>query len=44
MATVNVITVNGIDYAIIDDGGGGFTSMTKAEYDAQQSQLATPTP
>ena len=41
----DVLTLDGLmtTYAVIDVGNGGFISMTKVEYDAQQLQLATPT-
>jgi hypothetical protein len=31
------------EHAIIDRGGGEFTSMTKAHYEAMQAEQSTPT-
>ena len=39
MDKISFITVNEIEYAIIDKGNGEFTSMPKATYDAQAKQL-----
>ena len=30
------------EHAIIDNGDGSFTSMTKAEYDRRQAEQSTP--
>jgi hypothetical protein len=49
MDNVTFVTVNEVDFAIIDRGNGEFTSMLKADYEAQQaastlpSELSTPT-
>ena len=37
MEKVNIVKIDGNDYAIIDRGNGEFTSMTKATYDEQQA-------
>ena len=37
IGSVQIINVQGTDYAIIDEGNGGFTSMTKVYHDAQIS-------
>jgi hypothetical protein len=42
MDKVTYITVNEIEYAIIDRGNGEYTSMTRAFYDEQQAALSTP--
>jgi hypothetical protein len=42
MDNVTFITVQEVEYAIIDRGNGEFTSMTKAYYDAQQAEQSTP--
>jgi hypothetical protein len=42
MDKITYITVNEIEYAIIDRGNGEYTSMTKAFYDQQQAALSTP--
>ena len=44
MDKVTYITVNEIEYAIIDRGNGEFTSMTKAHYEAQQVEHLTEIP
>ncbi len=44
MDKVTYITVNEIEYAIIDRGNGEYTSMTKAFYDEQQAQAEHFTP
>jgi hypothetical protein len=44
MDKVTYITVNEIEYAIIDRGNGEYTSMTKAFYDEQQAQAEQSTP
>jgi hypothetical protein len=31
-----------VEYAIIDNGDGSFTSMLKSEYDRQQAEKSTP--
>jgi hypothetical protein len=31
-----------VEHALIDNGNGSFTSMTKAEYDRRQAELSTP--
>jgi hypothetical protein len=31
-----------VDYAIIDNGDGSFTSMLKSTYEAQQAEQSTP--
>jgi hypothetical protein len=40
MQNVTFITVDEVEHAIIDNGDGSFTSMTKAHYDALQEQSA----
>ena len=40
MDNVSFVTINEIEFAIIDRGNGEFTSMTKATYDAQQEAIA----
>jgi hypothetical protein len=42
MDNVTFITVDQVDHAIIDNGDGSFTSMTKAHYDAMQAEQSTP--
>lgn len=41
---VKVAGIDGIEveHAIIDNGDGSFTSMTKAEYDRRQAKQSTP--
>jgi hypothetical protein len=31
-----------VEHALIDNGNGSFTSMTKAEYDRRQAEQSTP--
>jgi hypothetical protein len=42
MDNVTFITVEGVEYAIIDRGNGEFTSMSKETYDAQQAAQVAP--
>jgi hypothetical protein len=42
MENVSFITVYEVEHAIIDNGDGSFTSMTKAEYDRRQAEQFTP--
>jgi len=42
MDNVTFITVQEVEYAIIDRGNGEFTSMTKAHYETQQAEQSTP--
>jgi hypothetical protein len=42
MDNVTFITVQEIEYAIIDRGNNEFTSMTKEHYEAQQAEQSTP--
>ena len=41
---VKVAGIDGIEveHAIIDNGNGEFTSMTKADYEAMQAEQSTP--
>jgi hypothetical protein len=34
MDNVTFVTINEVDFAVIDRGNGEFTSMTKADYEA----------
>ena len=42
MDKVSFIEVEGVEHAIIDRGNGEFTSMPKANYDAQQASSTLP--
>jgi hypothetical protein len=42
MDNVTFITVQEVEYVIIDRGNGEFTSMTKAHYEKQQAEQSTP--
>jgi hypothetical protein len=42
MENVSFVTVDGIEYAIIDRGNEEFTSMLKSTYEAQQAEQSTP--
>ena len=40
---IEVESLNGVEtHAIIDNGDGSFTSMTKDRYDAMQAKQSTP--
>jgi hypothetical protein len=43
MDNVTFITVEGVEYAIIDRGNNEFTSMAKALYDTLPSESSIPT-
>jgi hypothetical protein len=40
--TFIVNELDGVEYAIVDNGDGSFNSMTKVYYDEQQAALSTP--
>jgi hypothetical protein len=40
--TIFVDELDGTEHAIIDNGDGSFTSMTKEKYDRQQAEQSTP--
>jgi hypothetical protein len=42
MDNVTFITIDDVEYAIIDHGNEEFTSMTKAHYDSIQAEQSTP--
>jgi hypothetical protein len=46
MENVTFIEIESLEgtqtHAIIDNGNGSFTSMTKAEYDRRQAEQSTP--
>jgi hypothetical protein len=42
MTNVEIIEIDGVDHAIIDNGNGEFTSMFKSDYDRQQAEQSTP--
>jgi hypothetical protein len=42
MNNVTFITIDELEYAIIDHGNEQFTSMLKSTYEAQQAEQSTP--
>ena len=42
MNNVTFVTIDEIEYAIVDRGNGEFTSMRKSTYEAQQAEQSTP--
>ena len=42
MENVTYVTVEDVEFAIIDRGNGEFTSMLKSTYDAMQAEQSTP--
>jgi hypothetical protein len=42
MNNVTFITIDELEYAIIDHGNEQFTSMLKSTYDAMQAEQSTP--
>ena len=41
MENVTFVTVNEVDFAVIDRGNGEYTSMLKSDYDAQIAAQST---
>jgi hypothetical protein len=43
MTNVEIIEIDGVEHAIIDNGNGEFTSMFKSDYDAlPEAEQSTP--
>jgi hypothetical protein len=42
MENVTYVTVEDVEFAIIDRGNNEFTSMLKSTYEAQQAEQSTP--